>query len=593
MGACAIRGGGRRDSAVPVVVAHGARAVITEQQLAGLLQRADWTRLGLMARVSRRFNRALRDEQLRSMPPARLPPWARLMMDPDEMPMGLGDQVTGSLIVAPGCRFREELTGPGGDTATRGCDGDRLWLVDPRLRGTGTMAGDRHDEGGRWGYGGSPEPPFRQLLSPSWLLTGFVLRIEGAVSVAAREGWRVVAVPQAPRAAALGPQRHDFTVDAELGILLRCETFVRGLPLLLEELDAVQIQPPEAAEDSQFAVPAGALGDVGDVAGDFMPRGLATAAGLAAGVLGFAIRHGPSGPRPPGDDGEPMPHDAGDDGQEHWPAVSDQTAYLLYRAGSAGREVAGELNEWVSVEGAAEGLRRGGRALGQDSVGRLADAISDKAAPGVTHRAARVLHAAGGLRYRLDWIGGAPRGKPVTESCDGQTRWRVYPDRTLTGPARPAPSRIAELMDPSWLLECRLADGGEEIVAGRRGYRVRATRIPGVTLRRPPLAYDAAVAVIDAELGIVTRLTSYAAGRPAERRELRDVRIPASANPEEEFRVRTPPGGRVEQEAGPFDEAPEPLRQAVRTAQQIGRIAGPAVSRAAGFLGSLKSRGQS
>lgn len=42
--------------------------MITEQQLAGLLQRADWTRLSLTARVSRRFSRALRDEQLRLMP---------------------------------------------------------------------------------------------------------------------------------------------------------------------------------------------------------------------------------------------------------------------------------------------------------------------------------------------------------------------------------------------------------------------------------------------------------------------------------------------------------------------------------------------
>lgn len=146
-------------------------------------------------------------------------------------------------------------------------------------------------------------------------------------------------------------------------------------------------------------------------------------------------------------------------------------------------------------------------------------------------------------------------------------------------------------MQPSWLLEWRLSDGGEEIVDGRRGYRLRATRITGVTLRSPALIYDEAVAVVDAELGVITRLTSYAAGRPTERRELRDVRVPASMNPED-FRVRTPPGVRVEQEAGPFDEAPDPVRQAVRTAEQIGRVVGPVVSRAAGFLGSLRSHSQ-
>ncbi|MBO0770072.1 MAG: hypothetical protein J2P35_01285 [Actinobacteria bacterium] len=564
--------------------------MITEQQLVGLLQRADWTTLSLTAGVSRRFNRALRDEQLRSMPPPPwLPPWARVMMDPDGMPGALGDQLTGRLIVAPGCRFRAELTGPDGDTTTSGCDGERLWLVDPRLRGTETIAGDRHGEGWRGYAGGSPEPPFRQLLSPSWLLTGFVLDIEEAVTVAAREGWHVVAVPRERPLASLQPQRHDLTVDAELGILLRCESFVRGLPLLLEELDAVQIQ---TAGESQFSVPPDALAGVKDFAGEHVPRGFRTAAGLAADALGFAIRHGPGGPRPTAGGGEPMPHDAGDAGQEDWPPVGDQVAYLLFHARSAERDVAAELSEWDSAEGFAEGLRRGGRVLGQGGMARLADAISDKAAPAATHRLARLIHAAGGVRYRLDWVAGAPRGKPVTESCDGQTRWRVYPDRTLTGPARPAPPRVADLMDPSWLLEWRLADGGEEIVSGRRGYRVRGTRIPGVTLSGPSLIYDAAVAVIDAELGVITRLTSYAAGRPAQRWELRDLRIPAPADLAGQFRIRTPPGGRVEQESGPFDEAPEPLRQAVQTAQQIGRVVGPVVSKAAGFLGSLRSRGR-
>ena len=567
--------------------------MITEQELVGLLQRADWTKLSLAATVSRRFNRVLRDEQLRSMPsPPWMPPWARAMMDPDDIPMRLGDQVTGSLIVAPGCRFREELTDENGDTATSGCDGDRAWVMNPRLARTEAVAAGRHGESGWRVYaGGSARPPFDRLLSPSWVLAGSGLRIEAAVIVAGREAWHVVAVPRARPSGPLGPQRYDLIVDAELGILLRCETFVRGLPLSLEELDAVRVKVPEVADESLFAAPPDALKDVRDLAGEVMPRGLATAAGLAADTLGFAIRHGPGARRPAVDGGEPMPQDADDVSREDWPPVSDRIAYLLYRASAAERDIAAELHEWVSVEGFAEGLRRGGRKLGQGGVGRLADAISDKAVPGTTHHVARFILTADEVRYRLDWVVGAPRGKPVTESCDGQTSWRVYSDRTLTGPARPAPSRIVNLVQPSWLLEWRLSDGGEEIVDGRRGYRLRATRITGVTLRSPALIYDEAVAVVDAELGVVTRLTSYAGGRPTERRELRDVRVPASMNPED-FRVRTPPGVRVEQEAGPFDEAPDPVRQVVRTAEQIGRVVGPVVSRAAGFLGSLRSRGR-
>jgi hypothetical protein len=170
--------------------------VITEQELVGLLQHADWTKLSLAATVSRRFNRALRDEQLRSMPsPPWLPPWARSMMDPDDIPMTLGDQVTGSLIVAPGCRFREELTDENGDAATSGCDGDRVWVVNPRL-GTEAAAADRHGESGWRVYaGGSARPPSERLLCPSWVLRASRLRIEAAVIAAGREAWRVVAVP--------------------------------------------------------------------------------------------------------------------------------------------------------------------------------------------------------------------------------------------------------------------------------------------------------------------------------------------------------------------------------------------------------------
>ena len=264
--------------------------MITEQEIVGLLQRADWTKLSLAATVSRRFNRALRDEQLRSMPsPPWMPPWARAMMDPDDIPMRLGDQVTGSLIVAPGCRFREELTDENGDAATSGCDGDRVWVVNPRLARTEAVAADRHGESGWRVYaGGSARPPSGRLLSPSWVLRGSGLRIEAAVIAAGREAWRVVAVPWAWPSGPLGPQRYDLIVDAELGILLRCETFVRGLPLSLEELDAVRVEVAEVADESLFAAPPDALKDARDLAGEVLPRGLATAAGMT-GATGPAV----------------------------------------------------------------------------------------------------------------------------------------------------------------------------------------------------------------------------------------------------------------------------------------------------------------
>jgi hypothetical protein len=569
--------------------------VITEQQLVGLLQRADWTKLSISAAVSRSFNRALRDEQLRSMPPPPWPPpWTREMLDPDDMPMALGDEASGSLIVAPGCRFREELTDESGHTTITGCDGHRVWVVDPRVSRAQSPAAGRSGAGTWRAFGGgSPRPPFGQLLSPSWLLKGCELRIEGAATGTGREAWSVVAVPEALRPTTLEPRRYVLIVDAELGILLRYEVFVRGLPLSLQKLDELRMQPPET-DESLFTEPPDALPHMRDFVEELMPPGLSTAAGLAADALGFVIRHGPAGPRQPtADGGQPMPPDPADVSQEAWPPVGDERAYLLYRASSDQHDLAAELSNWTSAEAFTEGLRRGEWALRQGGVGRLADAITEKATPGARHRVARVRYAGSGERYRLDWVVGATRGKPVTESSDGQTRWRVYPDRTLAGPARSAPLYLAGLLQASWLLEWRLADGGEEIVDGRRGYRVRATRVPGATVHSgPSLIYDAAVAVIDAELGIITRLTTYAAGRQIERWELRDIRRTASADAAE-FRAPTAPEARVEQESGPFDEAPEPIRQAVRTAEQIGRVVGPVVSRAAGFLGSLKSRGQS
>jgi hypothetical protein len=84
-----------------------------EPDVIGLLQRADWTRLSLSARVN--------------------------------------DGST--VLLAPGRRYREQT--PQG---LRGCDGDRAW----------TLWGQETDGPGHWI--GGPEPPLRTLLCPSWLL---------------------------------------------------------------------------------------------------------------------------------------------------------------------------------------------------------------------------------------------------------------------------------------------------------------------------------------------------------------------------------------------------------------------------------------
>jgi hypothetical protein len=95
------------------------------------------------------------------------------------------------------------------------------------------------------------------------------------------------------------------------------------------------------------------------------------------------------------------------------------------------------------------------------------------------------------------------------------------------------------------------------------------------------MMFPAALAVVDAERGIVRRLTFYIGGKPVQRCELRD--ITAS---DEEFRADLPPGLTVTEETGPpggfRDGRPAPppnLPLAIATA--IGRQAAAEAGKAA------------
>ena len=95
------------------------------------------------------------------------------------------------------------------------------------------------------------------------------------------------------------------------------------------------------------------------------------------------------------------------------------------------------------------------------------------------------------------------------------------------------------------------------------------------------MIFPAAVAVVDAEFGIVRRLTFYIGGKPVQRYELRG--ITAS---DEEFRADLPPGLTVTEETSPRgafrDGSPAPppnLPLAIATA--IGRQAAVEAGKAA------------
>jgi len=109
----------------------------------------------------------------------------------------------------------------------------------------------------------------------------------------------------------------------------------------------------------------------------------------------------------------------------------------------------------------------------------------------------------------------------VTIACDGQRLWQVYPGKVTTGPAEPLPSDIRELADPSWLLRCSLSGGTDATAGGRPAWRINASRRAGEQSLTP--MFPATVALVDADLGLVLRLTSYIGANPVQRSELRDV----------------------------------------------------------------------
>src|SRR5579863_3112568 len=483
----------------------------------------------------------------------------RLLHQADWTRLGLSAEVSdGSRVVlAPGGRYRQD--GPAGVT---GSDGRRWWRSGTAQAGT-AQAGTARQGSGL----GAPLPT---LLSPAWLLRSSRLEVRGHVTTLGREAVHVMAsarpsISDTARTMPLPSGRTEAFVDAELGILLRV-AWLPGEPAADEpaadeqpdvtELVSLDLDP--AADPGQFAPPPGSTVTegagtegagtegagterTGESAAAAGPWSVArkTAADLAAEGLVAGIRHWPFGRDRTGTEQEDpeaaMPLDGpapevAPDGRLAGPGVSDEVLRLLYDSGTAAftgtlhqRHDAAPMLSYVT-----ESARRGG--FGR--LGELAAALGERG-PAVT-RTTSSLRFGGPGRYQVDWLRQRSRS-PKTIACDGRRRWKVYDDKITVGPAKPPPFPIGNVADVSWLLECRLA-GGALIMAGDRpGYRIEVARGGGAW----PLAmFSPAVAVVDAELGILLTLTCYLDGKPALRDELRDV----SATRADDFQVEIPPG---------------------------------------------------
>jgi hypothetical protein len=543
----------------------------------GLLHRADWTRLSLAAEVSTGIDPVLSWKSTQ----AAMPPWQLRKAPAPEGPDAFRSRRL-KLLVAPGRRYREEHEDSGW---VSGCDGERRW-----------------DQGGPGQHGaqdpaemsGDPVPPLQALLCPASLLTGFILDVRGLVTACRRDAVHVVATPR--------PSMHDLTgrrhrgldrieaiVDTELGILLSRQEFFQDQIVRLSQLTSVTLNPPEAADDSWFRATQGSVirQSTSEKQREYFDQPGWKAIDLVAGGLGAWAKHSPSRPgdTAAGSDPEPgMPPD--EPGPADPSPVSDELLYLLYRNGSQTPELTATLHLWQETAAVnSRVIPEAAPGMGEGGFARLLEATSEREPR--NHTMATVRTGSHG-RYRIDYAVHPRDREPKAIACDGQRHWSLTQDRLLTGPAAPPPIQLANVADASWLLECSLSGGAEVMAGNRRGYRISITG--GVSPSRF-LVFFPAEAVVDAELGVLLRLTCYVDGKPATRTELRDVG-PGPVEPGV-FRLDAPPGVRVVEASGNpladmVAEAPGPLGAALRTTAGAAKRTGEAVTAVRSFLDGLR-----
>ena len=276
--------------------------------------------------------------------------------------------------------------------------------------------------------------------------------------------------------------RVEVIVDAELGILLRHEEIFQGQPLSLTELVSVSFDPAQAADDAQFQPPSGwaaaeknAKPTPPDVLDSDLVKLTMT---LMAGGLGALIKPSSSDPFGQATREEPetaMPED------EHIPPEACRSATRCCTCctparsarcrGSRPRCTAGLTSlRWLS-RGAGSGPASGAR---PDRLSR------GRGGPADTHRAPRStrlrISRSGPVPDRRGGPGPRRRARPRHDQSatgSGAGAFSTDTGEGRRGPTAP-PTRveIANLLDPSWLLEARLTRGTETVIGGRRGYRL-------------------------------------------------------------------------------------------------------------------------
>jgi hypothetical protein len=494
--------------------------------------------------------------------------------------------------MAPGGRYRVES----GHGMIDVCDGEHSWYV---------IDGAAHRE-----LRPGPGSNFHGLLTPQWLIACYELQVIAAEVVGDRAAIRVIGIPRTASTRRSGYyhllDRVEVLVDAELGILLSSRQIFEDQTPQTAELRDLVINPPEAGMSGMFAPPPGVpVEDDEDLFADYQPPSgvgwqvAGAAAGAAANALGFAIRHAPRRKVVwPTDDEEPdMPDEAvfapGD--WEQLQPPDDRTVNLLHRTGLPAPALTADVHEWIDLlpwlqtftklqekmSAPLEGI------FGPDAVW---DALGERAAEdGPRHRVARLAVRIPG-RYRLDYLSGDWNKRYKAIACDGEHASKLFNDRVATGPIKPLDADLAAMLDPAWLLSgWRLAVVGPASVAGRNGIRIRAVDARTADNGAGNLFTQADV-VVDAELGILLRKSTYVNDQPATRTELRDL---GHLDEKATFRIVPEPGVRsVTESGGPLADLnlPRPAEAAAEAAATAVTLAAAGAVAVTGWLEKHRRR---
>lgn len=558
--------------------------------LVALLYRTDWQQLSLSATIGKTFDASVaRRRSWRSASEIRrvlgpLPgPWQMPQVDYGDSGPVHSER---NLLTAPGGRYR--VQGSGGFLVV--CDGEHRWDV------SGGVAHRALGRGPGWDFCG--------LLTPQWLIACYELQVMGAEVVGRRAAIRVTGTPRT--FSTRGSRRYhlldrvEVLVDAELGILLGSRQVFEGETLESAELRDVVISPPEAGISGLFARPPDV--DVDDEEeepfADFQaPSGTGwqlagAAAGVAASALGFAVRHGPRRKLVwPSDDEEPdMPSDAvlaAEDWEQGQPP-DDRIVNLLHRTGLSAPALTADVHQWIDVQPSLQHFRMYREKMpaplagifGPDAVW---DALSERAAEdGGGHRVARLAVRVPG-QYRLDYVAGSWNKRYKAIASDGEHTTKLFDDRVATGPLLPLDADLAAMLDPAWLLNgWRLA----VMATARVGIAIRAVAAGEPDDSAGNLLATRADLVVDTELGVLLRHTTYVGDRPVTRTELRDVR---PLDDSTSFRIVPSPGMRsVTDSGGPLGDRnlPRPA-EAAATAAAVAAAGAVAVT---GWLDKHRTR---